>query len=329
VALNYGLNKVIGDNETGFRGTSDDPYRMEGWDFMVAGGALFNHLDYSFTVGHEDGTFKFPETQPGGGGPELRRQLRALRDFIHSFDFVEMKPDDSVIKGGVPDGMSARALAERGKAYAIYLRPMSYTQFSVRWNGTIAPKYSEEYTFHTRSNDGVRLWIDGKPVIDNWTDHSEKEDKGSIKLEAGRKYPIKLEYFYAGGWGVTRLFWSSASRQREIVPASTLFSPDGSKPGVEAEYFSGIDLKNRVMSRADEKIDFTWGNGLSPLAKAKPAETALLLELPAGRYQAEWIDPKTGAIAGREEFRHAGGERKLAVPKFDADIAARIMRIGN
>ena len=54
VALNYGFNKVIGDNETGFRGVTDEPYRMEGWDFVMAGGGLFNHLDYSFAVGFED-----------------------------------------------------------------------------------------------------------------------------------------------------------------------------------------------------------------------------------------------------------------------------------
>ena len=69
VALNYGLNKVIGDNETGFRGTNDLPYRIEAWNFILAGGGLFNHLDYSFTAGHEDGTFVYPAKQPGGGNP--------------------------------------------------------------------------------------------------------------------------------------------------------------------------------------------------------------------------------------------------------------------
>ena len=53
VATNYHLNKVIGDNETGFRGTSDAPYRIEAWDFIIAGGGLFNHLDYSFAAGYE------------------------------------------------------------------------------------------------------------------------------------------------------------------------------------------------------------------------------------------------------------------------------------
>ena len=124
ITQNYLLHKAIGDNETGFLGTNDAPYRMEAWDFIVAGGALFNNLDYSFTVGHEDGTFVYPATQPGGGNPEYRRQLGVLRDFINGFDFVKMKPDTNVIHGGQWTGMSARALSQSGRAYAIYLRPV-------------------------------------------------------------------------------------------------------------------------------------------------------------------------------------------------------------
>ena len=56
VRMNYHLNKVIGDNETGFRGTNDLPYRREAWEFITAGGGLFNNLDYSFTVHHPAGT---------------------------------------------------------------------------------------------------------------------------------------------------------------------------------------------------------------------------------------------------------------------------------
>jgi hypothetical protein len=120
VAMNGHLNKPIGDNETGFKGTNDAPYRIEGWDFILAGGALFNHLDYSFVAGHEDGTFVYPAKQPGGGNPGFRRQLRILRDFIYTFEFIRMKPDNSVIRGGVPKGASGRALVEPGRTYALY-----------------------------------------------------------------------------------------------------------------------------------------------------------------------------------------------------------------
>jgi hypothetical protein len=122
VSANYGLNKVIGDNETGFKGTTDAPYRQEAWEFILAGGGLFNHLDYSFAAGFEDGTFSYPATQPGGGSSPFRRQLRVLGDFIHRFDLVRLRPDASIFADGMPAGVTARALVDPGRAIAIFLR---------------------------------------------------------------------------------------------------------------------------------------------------------------------------------------------------------------
>jgi hypothetical protein len=122
VAENFSLNKVIGDNETGFKGTADDHYRMEAWEFLLSGGGLYNNLDYSFTVGLEDGTFEYPSTQPGGGNRGFRQQLKVLRDFLYGFDFVRMKPDVSILKSKLPDKTHFYALVEPGKQYAACLR---------------------------------------------------------------------------------------------------------------------------------------------------------------------------------------------------------------
>lgn len=119
VALNYDLNRVIGENETGFRGKADVLYRTEAWDFLLAGGALFSHLDYSFTPGHPDGTLR-DYRSPGGGSPELRRQLRVLRQFMEKLPLVRMKPDNSVVLSVQPK-LSAWALVEPGKTYAVSL----------------------------------------------------------------------------------------------------------------------------------------------------------------------------------------------------------------
>ena len=121
VALNYGLGRAIGDNETGFKGTADFLYRREGWAFVLAGGALYNNLDYSFAVGYEDGSFEYPAKHPGGGTGALRGQLRILSEFIHRFEFVRMAPDADVVRGGVPEGMAVYVLAERGAQYAVYV----------------------------------------------------------------------------------------------------------------------------------------------------------------------------------------------------------------
>ena len=154
VTDNYGLNRVIGDDETGFAGSEPKPYRLEGWDFIIAGGAVYDNLDYSFTVGHEDGTAKI--NAPGGGGPVLHKHLRILIDFINGFNFIKMSPDNSVIKGGVPDKATARALVQKGRAYAIYINGGSEAQLQVQlpkgkytatWLNTKTGKNDKNETF--------------------------------------------------------------------------------------------------------------------------------------------------------------------------------------
>jgi len=120
VAMNFPLNRVIGDNETGFNGIEDATYRKEAWYFMLAGGGLFNHLDYSFTVGHETGDFVIPPAQPGGGGIELRKQLQILKEVLEEYDFTRMAPADSIIKNIVQEHQ-VKVLSRNGEQYLIYL----------------------------------------------------------------------------------------------------------------------------------------------------------------------------------------------------------------
>jgi hypothetical protein len=193
VEWNYHLGRVIADDETGGSDRGDRKYRTEAWSFLLAGGGVYDHLDFSFTTGGEDGlAVPLAPGTPGGGGPELRKQLRVLKEFLEAFDFIAMAPDDGSVRvrrlgaprAGAPlaPGGSVRALAEAGEAYAIY--------------------------------------VDGG---------------------------------------------------------------------------AGVELG---------------------------------LELPAGDYRAEWVDPKTGAVERAESFGHAGGERALASPPYAEDIALRVRRAG-
>ncbi len=118
VAMNYHLNKVIGENETGFRGRADIIYRTEAWDFLLAGGGLFNHLDYSFSTSHPRGTLRKYQS-PGGGSPELRRQLSVLKRFLESFDFIRMRPDHKTVRAVEPK-LTHYMLSQPGRQYAAY-----------------------------------------------------------------------------------------------------------------------------------------------------------------------------------------------------------------
>lgn len=121
VSLNYKLNKVIGFNETGFAGKEDETYIRQAWRFMMSGGGLFNHLDYSFSVGYEDGT-DANYNAPGGGSPAFRAYLKFLKNTIESLDLGTLKPDHSFL--GHVEGAFAYAMKDK-KNYIVYLEPLT------------------------------------------------------------------------------------------------------------------------------------------------------------------------------------------------------------
>jgi hypothetical protein len=108
VLSNYGLGTALSYDETGFLGHEDAAYLRQAWNFMLSGGSVFDHLDYSFSPGHEDGSDTSPNG-PGGGSPALRHQLRILSDFLRSFPLADLQPDSQTIQhaaGVIPHGLS-------------------------------------------------------------------------------------------------------------------------------------------------------------------------------------------------------------------------------
>lgn len=95
--------------------------------------------------------------------------------------------------------------------------------FSARWTGSVQAQYSQAYTFYTRADDGVRLWVNGQKLIDNWVDQAPTEKSATINLTAGTRYPIVLEYFQNGGGSSLRLSWSSASTPKQVIPQIQLY----------------------------------------------------------------------------------------------------------
>ncbi len=80
--------------------------------------------------------------------------------------------------------------------------------FSIRWTGKLIPPKTGTYKLGTLSDDGVRLWLDGKLIIDDWRDHAVETRVASVHLEAGRAYDLKLEYYELYGEAVARLAWT-------------------------------------------------------------------------------------------------------------------------
>ena len=97
-------------------------------------------------------------------------------------------------------------------------------RFSVRWTGQVEAPVTGIYTFVTRSDDGVRLWINGKLLINNWRDHGAAYDQSiPVSLTGGQKYSIQLEYYENNGGAVMQLFWKYPNQAEQIVPQQRLY----------------------------------------------------------------------------------------------------------
>jgi hypothetical protein len=175
VEMNYGFNKPIGDNETGFNGIEDFHYRTEGWDFLTAGGSLYNNLDYSFTTENEDGRFVVAPGQPGGGGVTLRNQLKILKNVFGEIDFIHMEPSNHLLKTSRNGNATIRILAEEGEQYLLYLNN-SNAYKSFHSESEVDKVTSYEISMELPAGNYKGEWID--PVTGLRTRFSVTDHKG-------------------------------------------------------------------------------------------------------------------------------------------------------
>lgn len=78
---------------------------------------------------------------------------------------------------------------------------------SVRWTGKLRPTVTGRYTLSFTSDDGCRLSIDGKMLIDAWPGHAVRTDTAAIYLEAGKDYQLKAEYYDNRDYAIAKLQW--------------------------------------------------------------------------------------------------------------------------
>lgn len=99
---------------------------------------------------------------------------------------------------------------------------------SVRWTGTLVPEKSGPTTFSIIGDNGFRLWIDGRPVIDHWVDDWDREQTSEpVDLTAGHAYDFKLEYFEHYGGSNLHLRWTEPGGAKVTIPQSAFLLPDG------------------------------------------------------------------------------------------------------
>jgi len=99
--------------------------------------------------------------------------------------------------------------------------------FSVRWVGSVIAPRTQTFTFYTRSDDGSRLWVDDRLIIDNWRSPTHTERAGTIVLTQGHRYSLRLDYYESAGPASIQLSWSGPGTAKALVPSAALFPAVG------------------------------------------------------------------------------------------------------
>ncbi|MFM7540846.1 MAG: Ig-like domain-containing protein, partial [Planctomycetota bacterium] len=133
--------------------------------------------------------------------------------------------------------------------------------FSARWEGFILPQFSQTYTFITETDDGVRLWVDGKLVVNAWWDMGPTRISGTVALTADKPVPIKMEYYENGGGAVARLSWSSSSLAEQIVPSNRLFASVGASLSGSGKSYTLSGLSKLGSGEGDYNLSLAAGAG--------------------------------------------------------------------
>ena len=149
-------------------------------------------------------------------------------------------------------------------------------QFSARWIGRVEAAFTETHTFYARADDGVRLWVDSRQLVDAWVNQSATEYSGQIDLVAGETYSIVMEYYEDGGGAVAELRWSSPSTPKQIIPQAALSLPVkayGSSPGngaVGVRHVSTLRWSPGLEAASHEVYFGTDPNAVAAATKASP-----------------------------------------------------------
>ncbi len=163
-------------------------------------------------------------------------------------------------------------------------------RFSTRWAGQVEAPISGIYTFSTISDDGVRLWVNGTQVINNWTDHAPAtNNSAAISLTGGQKYDIKMEYYENGGGAVAKLLWAYPGQAQQAISQLYLY-PTVAYSKLTGTYFGTAP----------------WSTN-STYDKAFDGNTATFFDAATGNDGYTGVDAGTAKVVTRIRFFPRGG----------------------
>jgi beta-glucosidase len=194
--------------------------------------------------------------------------------------------------------------------------------FSARWTGFMTPSESGSYRIGVKADDGFRLWIDDKLVVEDWSSHEVNTKLADFQMEKGRKYGVKLEYFQTTGDAIAQFVWSTdvsktpvddavaAAKKSDLVVAVVGITSDleGEEMKVQIEGFQGGDRTSLDLPKEQEALLEALGATGKPLIVVLMNGSALSVN---------WANEHANAIL---EAWYAGEEGGTAIAQTLAGI---------
>jgi hypothetical protein len=129
--------------------------------------------------------------------------------------------------------------------------------FSVRFLTQLTPPASDYYQFCVVADDGVRLFINGTRIIDDWNDSSSGERCKRMVLSGGNTYSLELHYYERSGFANVKLLWSGNTITKQVIPSAVL-GCCSDRNGVGGVYYPNANFSGPGIAIGTRQINFDW-----------------------------------------------------------------------
>ena len=252
-------------------------------------------------------------TPPGAG-----RSVHGLFGEYYDNPDLQGMPVAERIDQRIEMSLSRRPATEEIALLPKGIKPQN---FSVRWAGALTPNRTGEYEFSANADDGVRLYLGDRLLIDGWAGMPRAGRQATIALEANRAYPIRIEYFQKTGAAMLRIGWRPADTEllREAVQAARGADVAVVSAGLSAAYESeGFDRETLTLAANQEEL-------IRAIAAANP-RTIVVLNSGAPIVMESWSVSfdleNTGPREGAEVVQVYIGGGQASVPRPVKELKA-------
>ena len=162
--------------------------------------------------------------------------------------------------------------------------------FSARWTADIRPTANGSYRVGLISDDGSRLKINGKTVLDHWGDHGAEQKDTKVELAAGQTYRFEVEYYDAGGDAVVKLGWIAPDSQRSDPKVEFAEAIKAAKEADAVVIFGGLNHRYDAegVDRRDMRLHGRQNELIEAVAAANPRTAVFLIG--GSAVEMPWID---------------------------------------